>query len=594
MGLPVRSICKRSEISVLALILFVSFSSLVYGAASESQGNQLIQSEISPKGLKVDAIEIEGEELVAESKIKAVLKTKVGQVIPADKVEAKVKEDLVEINKLGLFSDQTARFAGSKDGIKIIFEVIENPKIVGIVFKGNSLVQSKELVPLLKVKIGEVLNTNTLQADLERIVKYYLDKGGSIRISDVDTDKDGRLVVSIVERRISKIEIKGNVKTKEYVIRRELSSKEGQLLDFNKIRAEQRRLLNLGYFEEMSPKFTEGSTPDDVIYTIELKERQTGTGTGGLGYSAADGLLGYVEVSEQNLMGRGQKLNLRLELGSKGSRTYELGFTEPWLDSKRTSLGLNVYNRELLRTESINSLATTYSEKRQGGDITLGRPLDLDTNLTLKLKSERTKNIGKTSADQSNLDNSQYKDNTTNSITLGYNRDTRDSFFNPTSGYQVSGSTEFGLKALGGDNEFQKVQGQASTYFKVFNKHTIAVRVSAGKTFHKESLASQERFRIGGADNLRGYDYGEMTGDTMMFGNLEYRFPIVKALSGVVFADTGTAFDNSDFKLNKMGVGAGLGIRVDTPLGLLRLDYGVHLENGKPVGKPYFSIGQAF
>jgi outer membrane protein insertion porin family len=213
----------------------------------------------------------------------------------------------------------------------VTYEVVENPKLTGIEIKGNTMVPAKELLPLLRTKTGEILNTNTLQEDLDRIVKYYASKGGMIRVSDIQVNPENKLTVSISEARFSKIIITGNIKTKDKVIRRELSSKEGSLVDFNKIRAEQRRILNLGYFESITPKLENSEKPGDVIYTIELIERKKlGLASGGLGYSAVDGLMGYMDISDENLLGNGQKMKLKLELGSKGTKTYELSFMEPW------------------------------------------------------------------------------------------------------------------------------------------------------------------------------------------------------------------------------------------------------------------------
>jgi outer membrane protein insertion porin family len=308
------------------------------------------------------------------------------------------------------------------------------------------LLNSSELIPLLSIKPGDLLNTIQLKTDMEHVIKQYAAKGGSLGGYDLSIDSGSNLVIRLIERKISKIIVSGNSRTKTNVIMRELESKEGQLLDIGKVTREREFIYNLGFFEDVTPQFEEDKNPDSVTYTIKVTEKKTGTADSGLGYSAKDGFLGYLDVSENNFLGYGQRLNLRLELGSKGTRIYEMGYNEPWLLNNRTSFGVNLYSREAPLEED----GIFYTETISGGNTIIGRPIGLDSNISIKLKLENAVSRFKETNELAVLPG----DGATHSITLAYDKDTRDNFVIPTDGLQTSLSVESAGGILGGRNEF--------------------------------------------------------------------------------------------------------------------------------------------
>ena len=552
-----------------------------------------------PSGEKVVAVEIDGLKSVPKETVMEVVKVKVGDTL----TEEAVRADMEAINDLGLFFNVSARFHPHLGGIRLVYEVVETPRVKSIAFQGNEAVGTDKLELLVSIKPGEILNVKKLNGDLERILKYYYNEGYSARIKDVNISEQGDVTIILEELRVSDIRVEGNKKTKEYVIRRQITVKPGELLNVNKLREDQRRLGNLGIFESVDIKLDLDEAKKGYIVTYVVKEAKTGSAALGAGWSSAEGFIGYIELAEDNFLGRQQRVNINWQFGG-GRNSYELGFYDPWLDSRRTSFGLNLYNRtsRVERNwdeERYDWIGTgdhpekvKYSEQRRGGSVSVGRPLNLDTRVSLSLRIDATKLTPLPEEGQSEAGWTWLEGNPsgeTRSVTLSLVNDTRDYYMNPKSGSLKRVSAEMAGGILGGDYTFGKYQAEGSVYREVFRNQVLALHLAAGLS--TGTLPPHEQYRIGGAESLRGYDYGEFYGDKMVLANAEYRFQIIKGLQGVVFADTGAAWLKDDpMSLADFSTGAGVGVRIDTPIGMLRIDYGV----GKEGGQAYFSFGQMF
>lgn len=553
-----------------------------------------------PSGEKVVAVEIDGLKSVPKETVMEVVKVKVGDTL----TEEAVRADMQAINDLGLFFNVSARFHPHLGGIRLVYEVVENPRVKSIAFQGNEAVSTDKLELLVSIKPGEILNVKKLNGDLERILKYYYNEGYSARIKDVNISEQGDVTIILEELRVSDIRVEGNKKTREYVIRRQITVKPGELLNVNKLREDQRRLGNLGIFESVDVKLDLDEAKKGYIVTYVVKEAKTGSAALGAGWSSAEGFIGYIELAEDNFLGRQQRVNINWQFGG-GRNSYELGFYDPWLDSRRTSFGLNLYNRtsrvernwDEERYDWIgmgdHPEKVKYSEQRRGGSVSVGRPLNLDTRVSLSLRIDATKltpiaEEGQSEAGWTWLEGKD-PSGETRSVTLSLVNDTRDYYMNPKSGSLKRVSAEMAGGILGGDYTFGKYQAEGSVYREVFRNQVLALHLAAGLS--TGTLPPHEQYRIGGAESLRGYDYGEFYGDKMILANAEYRFQIIKGLQGVIFADTGAAWLKDDpVNLADFSTGAGVGVRIDTPIGMLRIDYGV----GKEGGQAYFSFGQMF
>lgn len=532
----------------------------------------------------VKAIAVEGNREIPSDQILAVIKaTKAGD----QATEENVRKDLQAIMDLGYFFNASARFTPTDGGVTVVFEVVENPKLKEIVLSGAPDVPVAPLKEAIGLTPGQLINGKKLQEGLRALLeKSVKDYGIPLRITDVAVDEVGTVKVKLAETRVGQISVSGNEKTKENVIRRELTLKPGDVLNLKELEKSLRRVLNLGFFDEVGRKFGETKDPDVADLTVEVKERKTGSAAFGAGYSSSDGLLGYIEVADDNFFGRGQRVNVKWEFGQRRT-TYDVGFFEPYLDAHRTSLGFRLYDTQRVLDQTVDGAPVTYNDHQRGGEITMGRPLSEDTRIYTKLKME---DVSRTQAPE----NTPVPGGTgrNRSLTTSVVHDTRDFFLKPSKGAREELSVEWAGAMLGSDYTFAKYNTDLSRYFKAGSAgQVVALHLGAGYLDYRGQEPVLQRFLVGGSDTVRGYENNEFSGDKYLVLNAEYRFQLSKGLTGVLFADSGNAWNTTDPVLTSgFKSGYGLGLRVDTPVGVMRIDYGVG-QNG---GKTYFSLGQTF
>ncbi len=565
----------------------------VLGSAAPSHAADLT-------GKKVTAVSVSGNLSVPESDIMAVVKLKPGDTLSADKVQ----QDLRAIYELGSFFDVVSNFTEVPEGVKVVYTVMENPALKDIVIKGNTKVSADKIKSMLTVSSGKVLNTKVLGDNARKIESYYHDQGYVLaRVSDVAMTPGGVLTITINEGMLEGITVKGNEKTKTYVITREMKVKPGEAFNAKDARRSMQKVYNLGYFEDVNMKLNPGKEPNSVILETNVIEQKTGVFTIGGGYSQGDGLVGIIELGDNNFRGTGDKAKIHWEFGGKADtgNNYEFSYTRPWLDSKQTSLSVSFYNMTNEYSDyggtgfNYNQIRSTYDRNRRGWDLTLGRPQGEYVFNYITLKNRRDTHVKYVSGaiDYSNppADYTNYlQDNfgLTRSVTLARVFDSRDNVFNPTEGSRFSLSAEFAGKGLGGDFSFNKYTIEDRNYFKVGHSQVIAVRLTAG--YADGHMPDSGKFYVGGSETLRGYNDEQFKGDKMLAATAEYRFPIVKKVEGVVFGDVGNAWDGEGYKLTDLKTSIGVGVRLTTPLGPVRLDY----ARSKDGGKAHFSFGGQF
>ena len=541
----------------------------------------------------VRSIEVEGNTFVDTETIKAsILKTKVNQPT----VEQHILDDLRAIYDLGYFQDATASFEPAIAGVQVIFHVVENPVVRDISFSGMTQVPVAEFEKQMKTQTGYILNIHDLWEDLNALLEWIATEHGYFaRVADLSADTDGRIEVRLAQTTLKDVVIEGNEKTKDFVIQRELSFEPGDPVNVQEVDQSLRRVLMLGFFDEISRDFSQEDDPDETVLTINLQERKTGSATFGLSYSSADKLVGFVEAADENFLGRGQRVNATARFGKK-LQEYELGFYEPYIDKSGTSFGINLYRRSRQVQAMLKDAEEVSKAQRttNGGDITLGRPFSDFTRgrLTLKMESNSY-------ADFEGPANPDFKDYRNRALGFGINTNTSDHPFNPTEGYKNDIYLELSPGFLRGDNQYAKLRLEHSRYFEIIDGgYVLAVRGLGGRLLGG-TLGENEAFKIGGGDTLRGYSYGDqnhsLAGDHMLVMNAEFRFPIVEKVTGVVFTDWGTAWSEGSRSFQDLNNSFGLGVRLDTPLGLLRLDYGWGKnEEDQRKGQFYFGVGQTF
>jgi outer membrane protein insertion porin family len=568
---------------MLSFIILLSSSSLVW-AISDKAGND---------NNFITAIRIEGNQKVSDEEILKVVETKVGEKISNEKLQ----KDLQVIFDLGYFFDVQVSFQNYKEGVKLIFEVVENPVLKQLKFEGNQAISTKKLKEILQLEVGKMLNTKDLNDKLRKIESYYQDEGYILgKVEDILMKKDGTLLVTINEGKLAGININGNEKTRDFVIERKLSMEAGDVFNVEVMKKNLRDIYNLGFFKDIKPKLKKKSEAENaVILTIEVEERKTGNFGLGAGYSSTDGWLGYFEIEEKNLLGRAQRLNFRWEFGEK--ETYELSFFEPWVFGSDTSVGFSIYDKTDEQTGDFDGETVEYEEQEKGGSITLGHPLGYDIDGYLKYEYKNTLNEALDEAD-ANLIPDQEKEGNTRSLTFSGVRDTRNDVFSPTDGRQDRASIKYAGQALGGDYDFTKYQLDLRDYTPdpIFDNNSWAFRFKTGLS--EGDLPDHERYRLGGAQTLRGFKDGEFVGDSMMLVNAEYRIPVADNFDGVLFADIAKDWEEeADLSLDSLNESVGLGVRVKTPVGQLRLDYGFQIQREDEQEKDsrlHFSLGQSF
>jgi len=576
-------------------ILIFGILTLVFILSSLS----LVQAQANNQG-KITAIVVQGNENIFKDLIISQIASNLGDVFSKENIE----KDMKAVYDLGYFEDVKIKLESFRDGYKVVFVVVENLPVKEINIEGSTVVSVEEMREVMVLREGQIFCQKILKNDLDRISQLYKDRGYLlINIKDINFDEEGKLWIKISEGRLEKIIIEGNDKTKEKVITREINIEPGDLFNFEIVKKSLQKIYNLGYFEDVSMKLEPGSEEDKIFLVIKVIEKNTGKFGVGAGYNSEEGLMGFTSYEESNLFGGGQKLEAKVEIG--GRTTYKIAFLEPWLANTPTSFGFEVYDTAQKEEEKEEGeIISEYEEERLGGKLIFGRRISDAVDLGIELKTEKvTYNLISGSSLPDNSDEGQ-----TNSLTPTFTYDTRDNVFNPTSGLYGNFSLEKAGGFLGGDYDFTKYNLTLSTYFStkitedvinIGSIKNIADKISQGVLAFRAKggsansvLPSFAKYKVGGMNTVRGYDFGEFSGDKSLVFNAEYRLPLAKNFQAVLFTDWGQAWDYEEsINLADLKFGKGIGIRFDTPIGPIRLDYGIDEEG---TGQTYFSIGHTF
>jgi len=505
-----------------------------------------------------------------------------------------------------------------KKWVFITVKLNEGPKysINNISFQGEMLFEDSELIEAMGLKEGDTYSEELLRFDIQKLTEMYQDKGYAFAnvlrtLNIVPGENKVDVEFSFEKGSIAyfgKILIKGNTKTRDKVIRRELKIREGVKYSGSSLRRSKENVNRLGFFEPGSVVFnTVSKKGSDNILNVEisLKEKNTGQISLGAGYSTATKGFLQASIAQNNFRGLGQNLSFSLSL-SNTNQTFNIGFTEPYLfDSKWTAGG------DIFRTQ--NSTSNSYEYKKQGFDLRVGYPIFDYTRLfaTYKFENTEIKVVNDPTID------TVVENGLASSMRMSLIRDTRNHRFEPSSGYYLSLGSEFA--GLGGEKKWWKNEFDGRYFKKVVGDLVFRSRLYAGKLeiVDSEAIPRNEKFTLGGSRNLRGYSYeavGPMTsvvktetnGSTSVveynqgglfstYTTLELEHPLAReaGLKWVLFFDAGHAgrHDNVDVKMDY-----GFGFRWFSPIGVLRFEFGYPINpSGEDSGSQFhFDIGQLF
>jgi len=462
----------------------------------------------------------------------------------------------------------------------------------------------------------------TLENDITRIRDLYGSKGyidmqvTPERQANVESGKID-ILYHIVENSQSYVEqiiIQGNNRTKDKVIRRELLVAPGQIYDSVRADVSKQRLENLQYFEkvDISPQDTTVPNRKNMVVTVE--EKRTGSVTFGAGFSSVDSLLGFVEITQGNFdlfnfpyfTGGGEKFRVRLQYGLE-RQDAEIEFKEPWFLEQRLSLGYNLFYH------NATYLSTYYNERNFGGSVSLARAFGQfwSGSITYTLQEFDLYDFASNSSPQLLMEQGYRSDS---SITLGMSFDNRDSVLLSRHGVHADFSAEFAGGPLLGQTNIYKFQADAQKYILLPYDMILTVAAATGVADyygHSSEVPLFDRFFLGGSRSIRGFgnrDIGPIDdnneplgGDTMAYTNLELTFPIMDRVRGAVWNDMGfldaRSFHYTD-ALQEGDAAAGVGLRLNLPIGPLRLDYGIPYKdqgwNHNNTGKFSFDVGYQF
>jgi outer membrane protein insertion porin family len=544
-------------------------------------------------------------------------------------IQVQVDEPVIEpktyTERVSWFSSKK-RTITKKDELVVRINIKEGEqfRVGSLTFKGNTSITTSELANETKLKPGDIFSREVLKQDVVRIMDRYdgIAKpfASVVPLFNIDPEKKTVAITIEIQEggevRIGRINISGNSKTRDKVIRREMRLDEGDLYSKKALKRSYDRINNLNFFESVDIVPERRQTEPVMDLDIKVKEKMTGTLSLGGGYSSVDKLMGIVEVTQGNLGGRGQLLKLKTQWGGT-HRIVMLSFMEPYLFDEPIWGRVDVYRQE--QTYDGYTLLTT------GFGVGTGKSFGeyLSGSIRYSLDQSQAKNINIFPipfALQQQLENYGTVI-TTSAITASLTRDSRDFYLDPKTGSRNTMFVEYAGGPLGGDPEFIKSVADSAWYFPL---PWDTVFMARGRIGYVVSLIDKpipigERFFVGGTGTVRGFRYGtagpvdshgnRVGGNKELIFNFEYNFPIVPAarLKGVFFYDMGRAFDDNllvneqpdeptKISIRELRQTWGFGFWWLSPIGPLRFEWGFIIDK-KPTDQPSkfeFNIGTLF
>ncbi len=513
-----------------------------------------------------------------------------------------------------------AELTPAKDGFFVTFTLEEGERYrfgkIDLESKIKDL-NASELKPLVTVNGGDWYNAD----EVEKTITALTDALGNRGYAFVDVqprvnrNREAHTIDVTFEIQegprvfVERIDIVGNQRTLDYVVRREVRLVEGDAFNTSKVRRSQQRIRNLGFFKKVEVTNAQGSAPDRTVVTVEVEEQSTGELSLGGGFSTTDGPIGDVSLRERNLLGKGQDLRIGLTLSAR-SQQVDLSFTEPYFLDRNIAAGF-----DLFQIDQKNQLNATYSQFSLGGALRAGYQISESLRQTLRY-TVRTDSIRDVTSDASLFIQQQTGSRLTSMVGQVLLYDKRDNKNDPTDGYFVSLGTDGA--GLGGDVRYARTKLAGGWFYSLYPEWVVSATGEFGDIRGLgQGVAIQDRFFVGG-DNLRGFATAGIgprdgsTGDALggndyYVGSLGVGFPLGLpqefGLSGRVFTDVGSLFsidlDRNNPALanvvveqsSKPRLSAGTGVSWKSPLGPIRLDVAYPILKQTFDKKEFFRIG---
>ncbi|MBD2537731.1 BamA/TamA family outer membrane protein [Coleofasciculus sp. FACHB-SPT36] len=592
----------------------------------------------------VGEVVVTGVEGDLENEVYEAIRTRPGQTA----TRSQLQEDVNAIYATGFFSNARVEPQDTPLGVRVVFVVEPNPVLRQVVVVPVPADQNQRALPQKVIddafapQYGRTLNIRELQEGIKKINQWYKENGYDLAqvVAAPQIAEDGTVRLEVAEGLIEDIEVRFLDKdgqpandegqpirgrTRDFIITREIELNSGEVFNRTKAERDLRRVFRLGIFEDVRLSFRPGQDPRKVVVVVDVIEKNTGSVAAGAGISSASGLFGTISYQEQNLGGNNQKLGAELQVGQR-ELLFDVNFTDPWIagDPYRTSYTVNGFRRRSISlifdggdTEVELPDGDRPRVLRLGGGVTFTRPLSRDVfadpewRASLGLQYQRV-SIRNSDGDISPKDelgndlsfSGEGKDDLL-TLQFGVVRDRRNSAVIPTSGSLLRLGVEQSLPVGVGGILFNRLRGSYSYYLPVRytnfspGPQALAFNVQAGTVLG--DLPPYEAFSLGGSNSVRGFEEGDVgSGRSFIQATAEYRFPIFSIVGGALFVDAATDFGTGSTVPGDpagvrgkpgSGFGYGLGVRVQSPLGPIRIDYGFNNEGDSRL---HFGIGERF
>ena len=574
----------------------------------------------------VKTITIRGLNVINDAAIRAAMSTKETNVLQ----QALLRSDESRILDLGYFKDVRITTAQlSETEVEVIVDVVENPIIREIRFKGNTVFTAEELTAIVTPiqELGKIYNNRYQARILTAIENIYADKGYLIGIDQLspDPESEGTLVISILEPRINEIRLIGLKRTNENVIRRIMKVKPGDPYNEKLLREDLEEIWATRWFDDIIPRRLDTAQPAVYNVEIEFVEARTGQINGGVALDPQSRLVGFVSYSDSNFRGLGQSAGINLSQATAGGGlSAEVVWANRFMDTKDTAMSVRLYSR-VIYNFSGNGFGgggsggplegSKFDERRTGGSVNFARPFGKVNRGRVGLRFENVRSIN---FDSSGSDNFVQQDGDILVLQLGADRDTRHPTIDPFQGELVS------LQFEPSYSNINKIGGSVSTFDEIlgpnyFFRTTLDFRKYWSKAMPPDTPVTKarpvvlarasytaltgdvpffEQTFIGGLGSLRGYDNQRFWGKQSFISTVEYRHPIRDNFSLVAFADAGSAWGGypgiqsfSQTSSPDFHLGYGLGISFRTPVGPIRIDFAFNEKGGS---RTHFAFGSSF
>jgi outer membrane protein insertion porin family len=607
-------------------------ATVIPSVQEEADGSIRVSFRVSEgEKLTIEKIRITGNQFMGEKRIIKEMQTTTKGFFSFITDSGTFKKDVLE-NDIRLIEAlyQDNGFMDSKvsdpeirrgpKGLVVTIHVFEGRQYrVGKVrFSGESGLSEEEQRKAVKLEPGDVFSRETLLSDVLSLTTAMNDKGYALAIVSPLVEKRKEYPLADVmykaekgdKFRFGKVEVVGNTKTLDWLIRRNLDVADGMTYTATGLKKSKENLTRLSFFKDVKISTERSKVPREMDVKVEVQEAPTGTLSGGLGFSNVDKIFGVVQLTENNLFGRGWKASLNSQFGSRRT-LFSLDFRDPYFLDSDFSLLLNAYN---LRTKY-----TDFERKSTGGKVGFGYWFNRNTTASLSFRLDDVEVIDPGNAISPILQKEFAKGRQqTRSLTFNLTKNTTDKFIDPSRGTVQSVTVEYAGGPLGGDSDFVKYFLNTKAYFPVTKTTVISGNFLWGHAISTVggTVPLYERFFLGGPYNIRGFKARtlspvdpntgeEIGGNKELVVNVEYIFPIFGefGLKGVFFFDLGNTWGQGQWPWDMkpwdgppIRYAAGMGIRWYSPMGPLRIEWGWPLnpEPGEEKLVMEFTVGTAF